>query len=120
MLRQIVLWWLFLFPIALQRAGRTGRSFDGMLVGACFTLVAAFYWFYGLFAAMFGVIWVSWWCWKERPPYRHTVRWIMAAAATATVGLFIYLLPYFAAEEGSSRGGVEQLPELKIEVLSNC
>ena len=68
-LRQTLLWWMLLFPALLQRAARTGSIFDGILVGACFSLIAAFYWFYGLFAGMFGVVWLLWFLWKHRPPF---------------------------------------------------
>ena len=67
-LRQVTLWWLLLFPVFLQRAGRTGHMTDGVLAGICFALVSAFYWFYGLFAGLFGIFWVVWWFVKEKTP----------------------------------------------------
>ena len=79
-LHQTLLWWLLLFPITLQRAGRRGRVLDGGLVGLLYTLIAAFYWFYGLFAAMFGVIWLSWWWFKTRPPLAVARRWLIPQA----------------------------------------
>ena len=67
-LRQVVLWWLLLLPIFLQRAGRSCSIRDGFIVGVIFTLIAGFYWFYGLFAGLFGLIWLLWWWRKDRPP----------------------------------------------------
>ena len=96
-LRQVLLWWLLLFPISLMRATRTRTILDGALVGLLFTLVSAFYWFYGLFAAMFGLIWlVSWW-WSHRPSWRSSLRWLGSAMVVAGFGLVLFLLPYFAA-----------------------
>ena len=60
-LRQVLLWWLLLYPIFLARAGRTCERKDGVIVGAVFSAVAAFYWFYGLFAAMMTAVWLVWW-----------------------------------------------------------
>ena len=116
-LRQVTLWWLLLFPIFLQRAGRTTAIADGIAVGVCFTLVSAFYWFYGLFAAMFGAIWLAWWWLSEKPPWRIAMRWLSSAAITAMIGVFFFLLPYFSAgdeQAGAGGGGVgsNQLPEV--------
>jgi hypothetical protein len=112
-LRQVTLWWLLLFPIFLQRAGRTGNILDGILSGLCFALIAAFYWFYGLFAGLFGLFWVLWWAWKERPPWRHALRWLSAAAVTSLLGVFFFLMPYFSAgQDDQGQGGTEKLPEL--------
>jgi len=116
-LRQVTLWWLLLFPIFLQRAGRTTTIKDGISVGVCFTLISAFYWFYGLFAAMFGAIWLIWWLIAERPPWRIAIRWLSSAACTALIGVFFFLLPYFSAGDeqashGGGGGGSNQLPEV--------
>ena len=43
-LRQVLLWWLFLFPLFLSRAGRSGTYKDAFLTGVFFTMSAAFYW----------------------------------------------------------------------------
>ena len=114
-LRQVLLWWLLLFPIALTRATRRARIVDGVWVGLIFTLVSAFYWFYGLFAAMFGVLWVGHWWWTQRPSPARALRWLGTAAAVAAFGLILFLLPYFAA--GSSdpmRSSMTDLPELSF------
>lgn len=114
-LRQVLLWWLLLYPIFLGRAGRTCRPIDGVMVGALFSLISAFYWFYGLFAAMMSVIWVVWWYAEQRPPLRQALNWMFPAAAAAIVGVFLFLEPYFSAgsEEGAEGlGGTAKLPEL--------
>ena len=65
-LRQTLLWWVLLFPALLKRAGRTGTVLDGVLVGLCFSLISAFYWFYGLFAGYLELS--GWWfLWTTRP-----------------------------------------------------
>ena len=112
-LRQTLLWWLLLFPITLQRAGRRGRVVDGVMVGLLYTLIAAFYWFYGLFAAMFGVIWLSWWWIKTRPPFAVARRWLTPAGVVAVFGVSLFLVPYFSADgDDSGGGGTERLPEV--------
>ncbi len=105
-LRQVLLWWALLFPIALRRALRTAHPLDGVLVGVSFTLVAAFYWFYGLFAAMFGLVWLLGWGIMHRPELRRLPRWLLPAALTAAVGVFLFLIPYFQAGSTIGPGGV--------------
>ena len=116
-LRQTLLWWMLLFPALLQRAARTGTIIDGLLVGVCFSLIAAFYWFYGLFSAMFGVVWLVWFLWKHRPPFSIARRWISAAGVASILGVFFFLLPYFSANsDESGKGGAEELPEVTFFV----
>jgi hypothetical protein len=112
-LRQTFLWWLLLFPVFLKRARRTGTIIDGMQVGLCYTLISAFYWFYGLFAGMFGFIWLGWHWIKEPPPWRFESRWLTSAAFVGIIGVFLFLMPYFSSDvDDSDRGGVEKLPEV--------
>lgn len=115
-LRQVLLWWLLLYPIALQRAARTSKVVDGVLVGAAFTAVAAFYWFYGMFAAVFSAIWLLGWALRSRPDPRRALRWMAPAAVTAGAGVAVFLMPYFAAVEGGGMegGGFGNLPEVTL------
>ena len=116
-LRQTLLWWLLLFPALLKRAGRTGTVVDGMLVGLCFSFISAFYWFYGLFAGMFGAVWLAWFLWTTRPPFGVARRWISSAGFTALAGVFFFLMPYFSANsDESGKGGAEELPEVTFFV----
>jgi len=111
-LRQVLLWWLLLFPITVQRAQRTCAPRDGLMVGACFTAVAAFYWFYGLFAAMVGAIIVGAWLLRERPPAALALRWLGPAALVAVLGSLVFVSPYLSSGGGGSGGGLPRLPEL--------
>jgi len=114
-LRQVLLWWLLLYPVFLSRAGRTCRPLDGVIVGILFSLISAFYWFYGLFTVMMTVIWVGWWYIDQRPPIRQALNWMSAAALSSAVGVFLFLAPYFSAgsEEGADgQGGTAMLPEV--------
>lgn len=104
-LRQVLLWWVLLFPIALRRALRTARPLDGALLGVAFATVSAFYWFYGLFAAMFGLAWLTGWAFTHRPELRRAWRWLLPAALTAAVGVVLFLLPYFQAGSSVGPGG---------------
>ncbi len=115
-LRQVMLWWLLLYPITLQRAARTSKPLDGVLVGMAYTAVAAFYWFYGMFAGIFSLIWVAGWLLRSKPNLKRALRWVIPAAVVAAVGVFLFLMPYFAsAEEGGMEGGgVGNLPEVTL------
>lgn len=112
-LRQIVLWWLLLYPVVLARAERSFRRIDGVFVGVVFSLVAGFYWFYGLFAVLFSLLHVGAWWWKERPLLRQALEWMVPAFVAALVGVLFFVTPYLSsgAAEGG-QGGVERLPEL--------
>ena len=109
-LRQVLLWWLFLFPLFLSRAGRSGTYKDAFLTGVFFTMSAAFYWFYGLFAAMFGLVWLIHWIWIDKPPRSIILRFLSTAGITAMFGCLLFLMPYFAADEQSNQS--EALPEV--------
>ena len=97
-LRQVLLWWVLLFPIGLRRALRTASPFDGVLVGLLFTAISAFYWFYGLFTMMYAVPWVIGWALRHRSRVHDSWRWGLPAAAVAVVGVALFLQPYFHAD----------------------
>lgn len=113
--RQALLWWLLLYPALLQRAWRTGSALDGLAVGLCFVLIAAFYWFYGLFAVLFTLFAVVGWYIEDRPPLRILARPVLPAFAAAVLGSLIFVSPYLrASDEQGGRGGVAKLPELSF------
>lgn len=105
-LRQVLLWWVLLYPIGLRRALRTTSPLDGAIVGLLFTLVSAFYWFYGLFTAMFTVIWLIGWAARHRDELLRQPRWMLPAAVTAAIGISLFLVPYFQAGGAIGPGGV--------------
>lgn len=112
-LRQVLLWWLLLYPVFLRRAQRTQGLVDGLLAGGAFALVAAFYWFYGLFAAMFTVVHVGAWIWREKPGVRDVARAASPALAAAVLGVLLFVSPYLSSDASSTgQGGVEKLPEV--------
>lgn len=114
-LRQVLLWWMLLYPIFLVRAGRTCRGIDGAMVGIIFSLISAFYWFYGLFVAMMTVVWLLWWYVEQRPPLQQAFNWISGAAIASVMGVGLFLAPYFSAgseETASAKGGTALLPEV--------
>lgn len=112
-LRQVLLWWLLLYPVFLNRAWRTGGRVAGIVAGLCYVAVAAFYWFYGLFAAMFTLLFVGTLWARDRVPVARVARWGIPAAITVVVGVFIFVSPYLSSGGGDTGGGgVAKLPEL--------
>ncbi len=112
-LRQVLLWWLLLYPVFLARAQRTRLWVDAVLAGGCFALSAAFYWFYGLFAVMFTVLHVAAWWWREKVPVREVWSTAWPAALAAGVGVALFLSPYLqSGDETGGRAGTEKLPEV--------
>ena len=116
-LRQVVLWFLLVFPLLLDRAERREKPLAGIAAGACLGLVGAFYWFYGLFAGMFLVLWSLDLVWRERRrlDLRRLIRWAgpMILATVVVAGIFV--APYVIGEpEGASVGGQQRLPELSF------
>ena len=112
-LRQVVLWWLLLYPVFLTRAWRTGGRVAGVAAGLCYVAVAAFYWFYGLFAAMFTLLFVGFLWARDRVPVARVARWGIPAAITVVVGVFLFVSPYLTSGgEDTGGGGVARLPEL--------
>ena len=113
-LRQVILWWLLLYPIFLRRAQRTGTMADAMAAGILFVLTSAFYWFYGMFAGMMTLVHVVSWWWRERPTRSRVTSWGVPFAVTSMVGVFIFVTPYLGSgsEETDQRGGVTKLPEV--------
>lgn len=112
-LRQILLWWMLLYPVFLTRAWRTGGRMSGVAAGLCFVAISAFYWFYGLFAAMFTVLHLGVLAWRDRPTLRRVARFGLPAAVTAIVGVLLFVSPYLSSgSEDTGGGGVARLPEL--------
>lgn len=115
-LRQVVLWFLLLFPLLLDRAERRERPWTGIAAGVVLGLVGAFYWFYGLFAGMFLVLWSVDLVWRERRRIRirRLLRWAgpMLLAAVLVGGFFV--APYVLGESGATAGGQQKLPELSF------
>jgi hypothetical protein len=112
-LRQVVLWWLLLYPVFLTRAWRTGGRMSGAAAGACFAMVAAFYWFYGLFAGMFTVLFVAWLWLRDRTPWRRVLRWALPFAVIGGLGVAFFVSPYLSSgADSGGAGGVAKLPEL--------
>jgi len=116
-LRQVVLWWLLLYPVFLTRAERTERPRDAAAAGAVFVLCAAFYWFYGLFAAMFTAIRIVAWWWRTRASPLRLVKWVGALGMAAAVGSLIFLSPYLSSgDETQGQAGINKLPEVTFMV----
>ena len=116
-LRQVTLWFLLLFPLMLDRAERRERPVAGIAAGAVLGLVGAFYWFYGLFAGMFLVLWSIDLVWRERRRLnlRRLVRWAGPMVLTMVVVAGVFVAPYVLGEQGGGNvGNQAALPELSF------
>ena len=115
-LRQVVLWWVLLFPVLLDRAERTKSWGAGLLAGACLGMAGAWYWFYGLFAGMYLGVWTVDWLIRERRrlDFRRQLPWALPnlIAAIAVAGVFI--LPYALGDGGAEVSNQRALPELSF------
>lgn len=116
-LRQVVLWWVLLFPVVLRRAEERQTPASGALAGLVLGMAGAFYWFYGLFAGMFFGLWCLALAWQERrtPPalLRH-LRWLGPMLVTTAVVAGVFFLPYVRSEGGANAGPGGTLPELSF------
>ncbi|MCB9744628.1 MAG: hypothetical protein H6741_01090 [Alphaproteobacteria bacterium] len=116
-LRQVMLWWVLLFPVALFRAEDQQTPRAGVLAGVLLGLCGAFYWFYGLFAGILFGMWLLRLLWVRRamPMIGQLVRWVgPLLVATAAVG-GTFALPYILGEgSGTTVGQGGQLPELSF------
>ncbi len=114
-LRQVLLWWMLLFPVFFQRAARSAHALDGALLGVVFTLVSASYWFYGLFTGLLSVFLLGGHLVAARPSARALLGWAAPAAAVALAGVGFFVSPYLSTgAEDAGQGGVERLPELSF------
>ncbi|MFZ5475446.1 MAG: hypothetical protein ACOZNI_01620 [Myxococcota bacterium] len=112
-LRQALLWWVLLYPPLLDRALRRRTLGAGLAAGLCLGLAGAYYWFYGLFTAMFTLAWVA----KHLVVENKRVDAVGIGRGIAGVGVGValgagpFILPY-ALPEGQGAGGAAQLPEM--------
>lgn len=116
-LRQVLLWWVLLFPILLDRAANRGRARSGALAGLCLALCGAFYWFYGLFAGMFLGLWLLDHVWVRRGivHWRRLLTWLVPLLITTVAVAGIFALPYVLGIGSNERvGGAQALPELSF------
>lgn len=116
-LRQVLLWWVLLFPILLDRAAHLGTKRAGALAGLCLALCGAFYWFYGLFAGMFLGLWLLDHAWSRRGfiAWRRFLPWLTTLLVTTVVVAGFFALPYILGVGSGERvGGTQALPELSF------
>jgi hypothetical protein len=116
-LRQVLLWWVLLFPVFLDRAAHRSTVRSGVLAGLCLALCGAFYWFYGLFAGMFLGIWLLDYVWSRRGivHWRRLLRWLVPLLVTTVVVAGVFALPYILGIGSDERvGGAQALPELSF------
>ncbi|MEE2751128.1 MAG: hypothetical protein VX519_06845, partial [Myxococcota bacterium] len=117
-LRQVVLWWVLLLPVFMAYAVRTSRWSYGVAAGVTFALSAAFYWFYGLFSAVFLLLWGLHYVWQRRGVliWSGLLRWLIPMLVSASVLSVLFFVPYLQAAGGAEAGGGTGtvLPELSF------
>jgi hypothetical protein len=115
-LRQVLLWFVLLFPILLDRAERREDPGWGFAAGCVLGLCGAWYWFYGLFAGMFLGLFAVDLLWRERRrlQLRRLARWVLPLLGGAILVGGFFALPYALGEGGGSSGGAQKLPELSF------
>ncbi len=119
-LRQAILWWVLLYPALLDRALRRRTLGSGVLAGVCLGLAGAWYWFYGLFAAIFTVLWLVKTLATEGQRARLGAlgRALAGVALGAGLAAGPFVLAYLVGDGtspgggGGSGGGRAALPEL--------
>jgi hypothetical protein len=116
-LRQVLLWFVLLFPIVLERAERLRTVWAGALAGVVLGLCGAWYWFYGLFAGMFLGLYCIDLVWRQRRTLsrlRTHLPWLGALVAMGLLVGGLFALPYVLGESGGSSAGQQKLPELSF------
>ena len=108
-LRQVLLWWVLLLPAALNRLERYQRPVDGVICGALLALTAGFYWFYGLFAGLFVLLWLGDWVWRRRGFLGVAFwRWMVPFGVTTVVIAGAFVSPYLLSGDPQAQA----LPEV--------
>ncbi len=109
-LRQCVLWWMLLYPIFLDRAAKRQRWWDIVAAGLCLGLSAAWYWFYGLMAGVFTLMYLVWFLLSGRLAWRALWRWVLPLGVVALLTSWPFVRPYF----NTSEAGSTSLPEMSF------
>ncbi|MFN7143846.1 MAG: hypothetical protein ACK4YP_08735, partial [Myxococcota bacterium] len=117
-LRQALLWWVLLYPALFDRALARRSLGSGVVAGLCLGTAGAFYWFYGLFTAIFSAVWFL----KHVVVERARLDWPGMARSLVGVGLGTalaagpFILPYALPQDGGGGGArvgsAAQLPEM--------
>jgi hypothetical protein len=120
-LRQTILWWVLLYPALLDLALRRRSLWAGFAAGACLGLAGDWYWFYGLFAAIFTGLWSLRAVWNEwgRVRWRSLLRTGVGVGLGVLVAAGPFVLAYLVRDTGGdpaqgSEGGAGRplLPEM--------
>lgn len=114
-LRQAILCFLTLFALFLDRTLKEKKTWLGLLMGLTFAATSIFYWFYGLFAALYGLLRVGTHLYSHhlRPRRRLETELLRAFGWGALVALAV-ILPFTSPYMLSSliEPGAAKLPEV--------
>lgn len=112
-LRQAVLCFIPLMVLFLEKTLNEKRWRDAALAGLFFAFTAIFYWFYGLFTAMYTTLRLLWYLWEKRRDLQlGKLIPRLALMSTITLGLSaIFVYPYVAEEYRDP--GAPGLPEVQ-------
>jgi hypothetical protein len=113
-LRQVLLWWMLLFPIFLDRAERLKRPGSGAIAGVLLALIGAFYWFYGLFAGLFLAFWGIDFLIRRRGYVKlgRLASWGAPFVIALLLVAGFFVSPYVIGDDSGAVESASQLPEL--------
>jgi len=129
-LRQAILCFIPLYALFLDRLLHERKAWLGVPAGVFFAAIAIFYWFYGLFAAIYTVLRVLWFLGEKRDRLnRHLmkalVKPVIVFAIVAPILILPFISPYISSDHQDANA--RQLPEVtflknfpSLEALQNA
>jgi len=122
-LRQVLLWWLLLYPVFLDRAARRQRLPDILAAGFCFGMAASWYWFYGLFAGLYTAIYVGWLLLSRQSSLLALLRWAIPVGLLGGLIAIPFVRPYLSGDQEGNATLPEMsffLPFPRYETIANA
>lgn len=96
-LRQAILFFLPLFMLYLERTLVERTRKDAILLGLSFAATAIFYWFYGLFAAIYGLLRLGYFALQERRRLDRVALMLLGVRLVQAAGMALALILPFTS-----------------------